>query len=136
MNKVIVIILFMITLNLGFIWVDNIGLISNPDISGQEVDNLYTSTLSDSWIITGFIMVVLAFLAILISSFLHINAFAVIAFTEIFWVPYANTVTIFNQILAPFGAAFYIGLISIFTTLMTFLYIYTMIEWTRISGGL
>lgn len=134
MNKIVVILIFIITVNLGFMWFNQMDFFSSSP-EGQGVTNLFSLTQGMGWITTGFLAIGLGLLAAFASQFLKINAFGIIAFTEFFWIPYANTITVFYSVLNDAPSAF-LGIITIFTTLMTLLYLYTMIEWSRIPGGI
>lgn len=133
MNKIVVLLIFIITVNLGFMWFNQMDFFSSSP-EGQGVTNLFSLTQGIGWITTGFLAIGLGLLAAFASQFLKINAFGIIAFTEFFWIPYANTITVFYSVLKDAPSAF-LGIITIFTTLMTLLYLYTMIEWSRIPGG-
>lgn len=135
MNKVVVILMFMITLNLTFVWLNAMGFTQNIGPQGQSIPNMFNLTTTSGWLMTSFIFLGLSIMGAFISNLFKINAFAVVIFTELFWLPYANTVSIFNAILVDTPLVFSLGLIGMITTLLTLLYVYTMIEWSRVSGG-
>jgi hypothetical protein len=84
----------------------------------------------DNILVDGFIIAGLGFLAGLIARWAKINAFALIMFTEIFWVPYLKTQFIFTSILWDVPAVL-LGFVGIWTTVMLFLFAYTLIEWSN-----
>lgn len=140
MNKIIVILIFLITINLGMTWFNAMGFFQPVNVAGDGngSTSLFTSSTASGWILNGFLFIVLGILGVIVSQFLKINAFGIIAFTEFFWLPYANTVSIIRAFLvSPNGMPVaFLGIFTIFTTLMAVLYIYTMIEWSRVPGGI
>ena len=141
MNKIFVVVIFLIVLNLGMTWFNSMGFFSTINISGGNTKNassLFSLSTGSGWILTGFLSVGLAFIGWLASQFLKINAFGIVAFTIFFWVPYANTVSIIDSFLMAPGniPTTFLTIFTIFTTVMACLYIYTMIEWSRIPGGI
>jgi hypothetical protein len=138
MNKIVVILIFIITITLGMTWFNAMGFFENTASGDSVGSNLFNLTTTIGWITTSFLFMGLALLGAFVSNFLKINAFGIIAFTELFWLPYATTVSIFKDFLMqPEGMPVaFLGIFTIFTTIMALLYIYTMIEWSRIPGGL
>jgi hypothetical protein len=116
------------------------GFFSPINVAGGGADatNLFSLSTASGWLLLSFLGVILGVIGWLASQFLKINAFGMVAFTEFFWLPYANTVTILKAFLqTPAGMPVaFLGIFTIFTTLMAILYIYTMIEWSRIPGGI
>lgn len=104
-----------------------------PGGTGVSYEGKYgfANLLTDGLLATGLLL-----LAGLVSMFVRINAFAIIVFTQIFWFPYIKTSGIFYEVLQDAPAVF-LGIISIFTVIMLFIFAYALIEMsssTVVSG--
>lgn len=127
--------MFIVTINLVLVFFAAINLFPyQPE--GTSIT--YNPDYGFANIVTdGFIMAGLALLGIIISAFVRINAFAIIVFTNIFWFPYIKTMSIYHEVLQYGGIAFEAGIITIFSTLMLFIFAYALIEMsssTAVSG--
>jgi hypothetical protein len=125
----------MIVLNFGFVFFGSMGLFPHgPHGIILEYDlNHYTAA---NFIIDLFLGIGLAAMGTLVSNFVRINAFAMIMFTEFFWLPFSKTIGVFWSIAGEVpGAAVAVGgFITIFTVLMVLLYLFTMIEYSKFQG--
>lgn len=136
MNKLVVILLFIIALNFGFVFLGSMGFFPRgPEGIVLEYD--LTHYTASNFVIDLFIGFGLALMGALVSNFLRINAFAIIMFTELFWFPFTKTVGVFYSIAArvPEAAVAVGGFITIFITMMILLYLFTMVEYSRLPGG-
>lgn len=129
MQKVAVVIIFLIVVCLGFNFFDTLGFF---DYQPQGEDIGYDSDKYgfDNIIVDGFLITGLGFLAALVGRIVKINAFGLVMFTEIFWFPYIKTQFIFTSILWNVPAVL-LGIVTIWTTVMLFLFAYTLIEWSN-----
>jgi len=85
-------------------------------------------------LISGFLITGLTSLAILfVGRFMRINAFALILFTNIFWIPYLATVGIFQNVLQTNTPEAFWGIFTIFTAIMTFIFAYALIKMSNSS---
>lgn len=126
MNKAYVLAMVMIIVNVLFIWFQAMQFFAyqpqGTEVTYDVAKYGFTDIIRD-----GFIAFGLALLAGLVSLFVKINAFAMIMFTEIFWFPFYKTSGIFYEILKDAPVAF-LGITSIFMTIMLFIFAYTLIE--------
>lgn len=141
MNKAYVLAMVMIIFNLVLIWFNAMELFSyQPSGLGTLDEQVagYPSAYSfDNIAFEGFIFVALtALLGIVIAKLFRINAFSLILFINIFWLPYLVTIKIFDSVLGDTPIAFQ-GIIIIFTSIMVFIFAYALIEMsnsTVVSG--
>jgi len=136
MNKLAVVLIFMIILNFGFVFLGTIGLFPHGP-QGILLEYSLDHYTAGNFIIDLFIGVGLAAMGILVSNFLKINAFAMIMFTEIFWLPFTKTIGVFYSIAnyVPDATATVVGFITAFIIIMILLYLFTMVEYSRASAG-
>ena len=131
MNKVAVTVIFLIVFCWAFWFVGTLGFFNTgPEGAVITYDDKYTlnNLLADGFLIAG-----LGALAILMRvAGVKINAFALVMFIEIFWYPYLKTVFIFTSVLA-IAPAVLISIVGIWTTVMLFMFAYTLIEWSNSS---
>jgi hypothetical protein len=127
----------MIALNFGFVFMGTLGFFPHgPQGILLEYDLAHYT--AGNFIIDLFLSVGLAAMGAIVSNFVKINAFAMIMFTEIFWLPFSKTIGVFwsiaNQI--PGAAVVVGGFVTLFTILMILFYLFTMVDWSRIPGGI
>jgi hypothetical protein len=144
MKNTAVIILFLVVVNFTIAWFGSMGFFTvgpsgiEPDDPDKKVYDeskfSFAPLLSgDNIAAAGFLFVGLALVGYVASVFLRINAFAMIMFTNIFWLPYLNTVSILWGFLVGAPAAF-LGIASIFSTIMLFIFAYALIEMSKVGG--
>ena len=119
MNKAYVLVMMMVAFCLVMTFFDTLGFFTYQPQAPSVSINI---------VIDGFIGVGLALLGGLVAMFVKINAFAMIMFVEIFWFPYYKTIGIFHEVFQYAPIEFEIGIISIFTTFMLFVFAYALIE--------
>ncbi len=136
MNKLVVILIFMVALNFGFVFFGTIGFFPHGP-QGILLEYNLDHYSAGNFLIDLFIGFGLAAMGALVSNFLKINAFAMIMFTEVFWLPFTKTVGVFYSIAAyvPDATIVIGGFITIFIIIMILLYLFTMVEYSRTSGG-
>lgn len=122
-------IIFLIVVCWGFTFFNTLGFFKyQPGGTSIGYDTAkfgFNNILTDGFLIAG-----LGFLAGLIARWAKINAFALIMFTEIFWLPYIKTQFIFTSVL--WGApAVLLSFVTIWSIVMLFLFAYTLIEWSN-----
>jgi hypothetical protein len=145
-NRIVVVLVFLVIVNICFSWFGLMGFIhpetmpSSGDIkdplSGKEYSISFYNTVDIIlYVVIGGILSVMAYFA---SNYLKINAFSMILFTDVIWIPFLSTLQIFNSIFISAGVpiVFYGTLLSIFGFVMIILYLYTLAEWSRIPGGI
>jgi len=136
LNKVYINIMFIVVFNLVLCFFASISLFAYQPM-GTEINYNVAEYGFENIITDGFIFTGLALLGLIISSFVRINAFALIMFTEIFWFPYYKTAAIYHEVLQYGGLAFEVGVIGLFTTIMLFVFAYALLEMsssTVVSG--
>lgn len=138
MNKAYVLAMVMICFNLVIIWFNAMEFFSYQP-SGIESVTYNTEQYGFSDIlISGFLITGLTSLGILfVGRFMRINAFALIVFTNIFWIPYLATVKVFQNVLQTDTPEAFWGFFTIFTGMMLFIFAYALIEMsnsTVVSG--
>jgi len=134
LNKAYVLAMVMICFNLVLIWFNAMEFFSYQP-SGVEGISYNTGSYGFSdIIISGFLITGLTSLAILFAArFVQINAFAMILFTNIFWIPYLATVKIFQSVLQNNTPEAFWGIFTIFTGIMLFIFAYALIEMSNSS---
>lgn len=134
MNKAYVLAMVMICFNFVLIWFNVMEFFSYQP-SGVEGISYNTGSYGFSdIIISGFLITGLTSLAILFAArFVQINAFAMILFTNIFWIPYLATVKIFQSVLQNNTPEAFWGIFTIFTGIMLFIFAYALIEMSNSS---
>lgn len=137
MNKLVVILFFMIALNFGFVFFGTMGFFPHGP-QGVILEYDLAHYTAGNFIIDLFLSIGLAAMGGLVSNFVRINAFAMIMFTEFFWLPFSKTIGVFWSIATQVPAAAVVveGFITIFTILMIVFYLQVMIEYSRVPGGI
>jgi hypothetical protein len=102
-----------------------IGALGEPGDTGYYDANRFPI---NGLIVNSIMGIGIAILAGFIAQGLRINALAMIIFAEVFWLPYLNTLAIFDHIFVDTPLVFSIGFVCIFTTLMVFCFIYALLE--------
>jgi hypothetical protein len=126
----------MITINFGFVFFGNIGFFPHgPQGILLEYDLAHYT--AGNFLMDLFLTIGLAAIGGLVSNFVRINAFAMIMFTELFWLPFSKTIGVFWSITTqvPEAAVITGGFITIFTILMIVFYLFTMVEYSKLQGG-
>lgn len=127
----------MIVLNFGFVFFGTLGFFPHgPQGIILEYDLAHYT--AGNFLMDIFLTVGLAAMGGLVSNFVRINAFAMIMFTELFWLPFSKTIGVFwsiaNQV--PAAAVVVGGFITIFTILMIVFYLFVMVEYSKVPGGI
>lgn len=138
MNKAYVLAMVMICFNFILIWFNAMEFFSYQPAGAEGVSyDTYYYGVGDI-LTSGFLITGLTALGILfVGRFMRINAFALIIFTNIFWIPYLATSAIFYNILYYNTPEAFWGIFSIFTGMMAFIFAYALIEMssgTTVSG--
>lgn len=137
MNKAYIIAMVMICFNFVLIWFNAMGFFLYQPQGIEGVAYNEGSYGFNNLVTDGFLIIGLTLLGGLISLFTRVNAFAMIMFINIFWFPYIKTIDVFLNILQGTPDAFSVGIFTIFTGMMLFVFAYALIEMsstTVVSG--
>ena len=135
MNKAYVLAMVMISFNLVLIWFNAMEFFSYQPAGIEGVAYNTGQYGFGDILISGFLITGLTSLAILfVGRFMRINAFALILFTNIFWIPYLATVQIFQNVLEYNTPEAFWGIFTIFTGMMLFIFAYALIEMSNASA--
>lgn len=115
-----------VLVNLVLVFFDSLGFfVYQP----QGVEVGYNESYGFANLLTdGFIACGLALLGLVVAAFVRINAFSMVMFVEIFWFPYIKTVGIVHEAFQYAPIEVEVGIYSIFTTIMLFVFAYALIE--------
>jgi len=128
LNKAYIIAMVMICFNFVLIWFAAMEFFSYQPAGIEGIG--YNTALYgfDNIASEGLVFSILSALGIFVASrFIQIPAFAMFAFTNIFWIPYLATIKVFENVLYDTPEAFQ-GILVIFTGIMIFIFAYALIQ--------
>jgi len=122
------IVMVLIVFNLVIVWFDAMGFFRYHPVGTWSDFNVGAFLMKDVIFGTyGFLAIGISILGGIAAKLLNINAFKMIMYMEIFWLPYTRTISIFHEVLKGTSNAFLL-IITIFTIVMSFVFLYDLIE--------